>query len=85
MASPKKKNSKKFIDIRARVEDLLRIHAEDIRRNVPKHLSMGVVSEMDFLVLMIEKLTDGDPAKLNQFTVGEDDAVPEPDEDLVAA
>lgn len=69
-----KKNDEYFLDIRARVVDLQRVHAEDIRRNSPRAVCMGIVNEMDFLVRMIEHLTKGNPDKL--INLGEPDRNP---------
>jgi len=79
----KMSHEKRFHNIRARYQDVMRTSAEDVRRNVFQRVPMGIWQEMNFLIRMVEELTENDPVQLNK--VQADDLYEKAPGELVAA
>jgi len=62
----KTSHEKRFHNIRSRYQDVMRTSAEDVRRNVFQRVPMGIWQEMNFLIRMVEELTENDPVQLNK-------------------
>jgi len=60
-------NAEKFLMFADRARDMVKGQNEDIVRNIPQRISMGVMAEYEWLVNAVKQLTNNDPAKLNKL------------------
>lgn len=69
----KQKNSERLAAVKTNIQTALQNHSGDVERNTPKYYGMGIFSDAQFLVKVIERLTGGDSGKLNSLAIADED------------
>lgn len=76
-------NAKRFKELKNRIADQMRYSSQDIEENNNRHVAMGLFLELDWVIQLVDAMTQDNPAALNKYVVG--DQTPETEDEEAEA